>query len=423
MKTNNIFLALVFYFLLVGCSKQKGEVTYTYNKAIGVYGDIEQIRNEPLIAPQQSVENITKVFYGDNYILVGEKEKGIHVINNTNTRNISKQGFINIPYIGEFFVEGNYLYVEALYDLIKIDISNPFSPLLINRSNYAIHQPFLNANGEVLLKFQYTRATESFELGSEKEKALREHNNLFFNFNNELIPENTIPSTFLGTANKKGAANKMAYQNNHLYILGKENIVTYNDGSNGLTRTCSLNLIDDKDSELETVYLQNNKLYIGSSKSSFIVTATNCPNLISEYKRPPAPVTKDPILPNGNVAYLTLKSEAGSSNNQLQVLDVSNPSEIEVIGRLTMKSPQGLALLASNLLMVGEGQNGIRLINVADPTNPQTVLYDANSKAYDLMVHPTLPNIILGLYDNKISQYEYHTSTNSLEFLSDMYLP
>jgi hypothetical protein len=294
---------------------------------------------------------------------------------------------------------------------------------LVNRSNYSIRQPFKNSFGQVLLKFQYTRATESFELGSEKEKALREQNNLFFDFNNELIPENVIPSTFLGTASKKGAANKMAYQNNHLYILGKENIVTYNDGGNGLTRICSLNLINDEESELETVYLQNNKLFIGSSKSSFIVTATNCPNLISEYKRPPAPVTKDPILPNGNVAYLTLKSVAGSSNNQLQVLDVSNPSEIEVIGRLTMKSPQGLALLTPSLLMVGEGHNGIRLIDISNSRNPQTVLYDEINKAYDVMVHPTLPNVILGLYDNKVSQYEYHATTNSLEFLSDMYLP
>lgn len=465
MKNLIKVISILSLLITVGCSKQKGEICYTYDKAIAVYGDIEDIRNQPLNMANQNVENITKVFYGDNFILIGEKDKGIHVVNSTNNKSLIMQSFINIPHVGEFYVEGSNLYVESLYDLLKVDISDPFNPNLIKRNNYAIREPFTNSKGEVLLDFEYITTSECFNLGTEEERELRKKNKLYFDFNNELIPESVIPHTFLGAGTKKGAANKMAYKNNYLYVLNRTSILTYSDGASGLSLVNTLDLITkNNDAELETVYLDDEKLYIGSNIATFIVDASNSasPIVSAGYFRVrdelgdikvkklnkeqvnsyvknnsteliiagsiiavtaavvSAVIIVDPVLPNGDVAYITLHG----ASNELQVIDNTNQlNENDVLSRTSMTNPLGLSLLNDNTLVIGEGKEGLSVVDVSSPNSPTIDFHSNNIISFDVISHPTKYGEFLSINSEGISLYKYDFNSKGVEFLSELYIP
>ncbi len=66
-----------------------------------------------------------KIYIRDNYLFINEKYKGIHIIDNTDSSNPVKAGFLRIPGCIDMAVKGNILYADNAVDLIAIDVSNP----------------------------------------------------------------------------------------------------------------------------------------------------------------------------------------------------------------------------------------------------------------------------------------------------------
>jgi len=68
--------------------------------------------------------DLGKIVTSGNYIFIGEKNKGIHVINNVDPTNPIKEHFWQIPGNREFTVFGNILYAENGKNLWVINIEN-----------------------------------------------------------------------------------------------------------------------------------------------------------------------------------------------------------------------------------------------------------------------------------------------------------
>ena len=119
MKTKFLFLAVGVAFI-ASCSKDRGKVTLTYNKGTAIYADLDQIRSSNIVENSRtSIEDPGKIFIGEDFVLIGEENEGIHVFNNTNPHNPTPVSFINLPYSKEFYVDGNHIYAEAHYDMVK----------------------------------------------------------------------------------------------------------------------------------------------------------------------------------------------------------------------------------------------------------------------------------------------------------------
>ena len=144
------------------CTKDFGHVEVTYTKATAVYGDLEVIRDTPLLENARLISNAGKVFVAENMLLIGEEEKGIHIVDNADPKNPTNLSFINIPGNREFYVKGNILYAESLYDMIKVDISNQNQPKLVSRVKdaFANSDDFKDANNNTLIKFEFEEVTE-----------------------------------------------------------------------------------------------------------------------------------------------------------------------------------------------------------------------------------------------------------------------
>ena len=102
-----LFIFFCFSILFTSCYKDKGSVTMTYYKGAAIYGDIETLRSTPLLSSAKIVENPGKIFIGEDFILIGEEHKGIHVFDNSNPNSPVNVSFLDIPFSKEFFVEDN----------------------------------------------------------------------------------------------------------------------------------------------------------------------------------------------------------------------------------------------------------------------------------------------------------------------------
>ena len=387
------------------CTKDFGKVEVTYTKATAVYSDLSEIRDVPLKGEIQSVDNPGKIFVSEEVILIGEEEKGIHIIDNTDPANPIPMGFINIPGNREFYIEDEQLYAESVYDMLKIDISDKDNPRLISRIEGAFAQEITNSEGEVLTGFTFEEVTEEVEGDSRILDDIWGHNNtFFFDYANQLIPPSAVPSSFAGTSNNAiGAVNRIAYQNNHVYVISRTNMTIFEDRG-------ELNFISSSPVgwDMETIFPHNGNIFIGSQTAMQIFDVTNPerPEAISGFWHA---TSCDPVYPVDDVAYVTLRTGDATNCpgdvNSLVVLDITNVRNPVETQNIEMESPYGLTL-ANDRLYVGEGANGLKIFDATNRMDLELITFDQSIEAYDVIHHPTINTLLLVAGPEGLGQYE-----------------
>ncbi len=406
----NILLLLTASVLLFSCTKPKGKVSLTYNKATAVYGVLNEVRNQPLLIPQQPLENPGKIYVGNDYVLVGEKGKGIHIFDNSNMTNPIRFSFIQIPYNKEFFVKDNMLYAESLYDFIKIDISDVYHPVIVDREENVFGTPLTNDKGESLIRFNYTVATDEFELNSPEAKEIERKGKLHIDYKGKLIPESSVPTSFANSNNGAGTLNRIAVDFGHVYILTGSKLHVLDNTSTALSYIDNINLSEG----METVYTYDNKIYIGSQDGvlTYDASTPEKPSKISEFNHT---TSCDPVLPNGTRAFLTLRSVENQGcnyegENTLNVIDMSDEDEPVIAQSIEMNTPYGMAII-NNYLFVGQGENGFSVFDISSDDEIEEIATVTGLVAFDIMQHPTNPNILLVTNSYGIKEYNIDYST------------
>ncbi len=118
------FLSLIFISILVSLSSciKDAETDLFVEGAVPIYAilDIEVIKSSP---PQEMTNTSNFILY-NSYILIIEKFKGIHVIDNTNPSSPLNISFIEIPGVTQLTASNGILYVNFGRDLVSVDISD-----------------------------------------------------------------------------------------------------------------------------------------------------------------------------------------------------------------------------------------------------------------------------------------------------------
>jgi len=396
--------------LATSCVKTEGKIKLTYTKAKATYGDLDSLRALPLLRVQQPVENPTNFYIGEDYILVGEQNKGIHIFDNIDMSNPQRVSFINIPYNKEYYVKGDILYAESLYDVVKIDISDVYNPQLLSRAENVFWTPLEDDNQRQLIGFEYVTATDEFEIGSPEAKAIKKQGRIHVDFQENIIPESNVPASFTGSyGTTKGTVTRMAAEYDHLYIISDDKLFVLND-MNDLEKVREKNIENNS----ETIYAEFGRLYIGSTSSMRIYDVMNPsnPSYVSELSHTES---CDPVLPTGEIAYYTLRANENEGcnalgENTLNVVDLSNEQEPQVLTSIEMNSPYGLGR-AGNYLMVGDGAHGIAVFDIQYPEYPVLVNQITGVTAYDVIPHPHKPNVIVSTNEMGIQQFEVDWNT------------
>ena len=350
---------------------------------------------------------------------MSEENKGIHIYDNTDMQNPQRLSFIQLPFLRDFYVKDNFLYVAGVYDLVKINISNVYDPVLVNRAENVFWQPLENDKGQQLLGFKYATATDKFEINSPEAKEIKKAGKLHLDFLDNVIPVSEIPTFFTGSnSNSKGTLNKIAVEFDHVYVI-EDNEMHVISNSAAFNQLSSITI----GANTETIYGADNRLYLGSMTA---MTIYNANNPSAPYKISSVTHTEscDPVLPRGDVAYYTLRSTEnegcnGEGENTLNLVDISNVNKPMELKSIDLDSPYGLCF-ANNYLFVGEGDNGLTIYDASDPKTLKDKLNIPNVTAYDIMVHPNNPDILILSNSNGIQEFQINWTTLTLSFLGKL---
>lgn len=90
-----------------------------------VFMSRQQLESSITMKPAQAISNPGKLYKFGSYILINEKFKGVHIIDNQDPRSPQNIGFIQIPGNIDFAVKSNVLYVDNAVDMVAINLSDP----------------------------------------------------------------------------------------------------------------------------------------------------------------------------------------------------------------------------------------------------------------------------------------------------------
>ena len=109
----SIFLLTILGFLsLQSCLKDNCQEEVTYLQYNPVYLSIDEIRQDISVEAPRKLESPGKLYFYGQYVLVGERNEGIHIIDNTDPSNPNNLGFIDIPCNNDMAVYNDVLYAD-----------------------------------------------------------------------------------------------------------------------------------------------------------------------------------------------------------------------------------------------------------------------------------------------------------------------
>lgn len=216
-----------------------------------------------------------------------------------------------------------------------------------------------------------------------------------------------------GVVGKGGSMARFTIGNNTLYTVDNNTIKAY-DITNPANPSSETALTLEGNPMLETIFYYDNKLFIGSRNAMYTYDVSNpiSPVHLSTYNHV---LSCDPVVVQGNTAYVTLRSgnNCGRTQSFLDVIDISNPSNPILVKSITMVSPYGLGV-QGNTLFVCEGNNGFKVYDVSNAQDPVLVKTITGMFGYDVI---PLTNLLLLTGTNGLFQYTY-TNPNDIQWIS-----
>ncbi len=424
-KPNFIWIAVASLLLIPmlfisACSdKTYEEVTYTAN--IPVYMSFTDFRKSVKRTSAQAFENPGKIYFKDNYLFVNEINKGVHIINNTNPASPQMIAFVEIPGNADIAIRGNILYADSYIDLVAIDISVPTYPMEIDRVPNAFPNVLpefdrsypvanLDLTKGVVVGWKIKEHTELIERGSGYSKNFLSFDGMGIARLGGLEVGFSSSSTSVGVG---GSMARFTIYSNFLYTVHNSALKLFNiSATPGITTGVTIQL----NRMVETIFPLNDKLFLGTTTGMLVYSLANpaTPTYISAFNHINS---CDPVVVEGNYAYVTLRSGTlcNGFTNQLDVLNISNIAKPVLVKSYPFFNPHGLGI-DNGILFICDGDAGLKIFNASDPLNIQAnqIAHFQNIKAYDVI---PLGGLLMLIGADGLFQYNY-TNLNNLQLLS-----
>ncbi|MEZ4908189.1 MAG: hypothetical protein R2771_11260 [Saprospiraceae bacterium] len=208
---------------------------------------------------------------------------------------------------------------------------------------------------------------------------------------------------------------------NYLYAINKRQLATFD-----MTDKNNPVLLDNQDVgfDIENLYYSMGVLFIGSSQNLHIfeIGDDGIPFRKSQvnYFDFENMCSKDPVIVNGNIAYVTLSQSIDDTENcirgyianELRIYNIDNLESPILLSTLNLAVPKGLAL-KDDILFVCEYYNGVSVIDVSDKTNPVKIAELYGFQSYDVIIKDDLL-IVVG--PTEIREFDISDVENIVEY-------
>ncbi|HLF63264.1 MAG TPA: hypothetical protein VI603_05915 [Saprospiraceae bacterium] len=414
-KISTSFMALMTGMLLfTGCLKDQCDRTHEFIRYDPVYKTLDGMRVDISVHGPQELKSPGNIYYYNGYLLINERLKGVHVIDNHDPANPVNVAFIEIPGNRDIAIRNNILYADMFIDLVAIDITDIENPVLECRVENVFEQ-FYSFAGDFGYIVEYVPSNEVVHVDCSDDR----WNTWWWRGGDDILwlsAEMSIDvammdaSSFQGKSSagssSTGIAGSMArftLAKDHLYTLDLANMHVFNLSSNCPEKKSSVEMRWG----IETLFPYGDYLFVGSNNGMLIYDNENpeSPSFLSEFSHAQA---CDPVFVSDDIAYVTLRDGSDCRNfvNQLDVIDVSTITSPSLIKSYPMQHPHGLSVV-DNTLFLCEGEFGLKIFDVE---NSGTIADRLLSRieglyAFDVIVLPQ-ENVAMVIGQEGLYQYD-----------------
>jgi hypothetical protein len=382
MKKAMLFTALVCSVISFNACV-KSEIRKKMILAVPQFMERNEFYNSLKMQAAQEVAAPGKFILYNNYMLLQDIYRGIHIVDVSNIASPKKIGFIPAGNAHDFAMKDNYLYLDCNSDLVTLNLSD------INNIKVAQIQanvfnnfgnPNSNGNNQIFTGYKYVDTVIIEDVAQ----------NYYYNkvgiFNTMEVASGTVmnmaSSSGGSTTSVGGSMARFCIVGNYMYTVDASKLITFNIQNGAQPSTGSTSNLGW---QIETVYPMKDKLFIGSASGMFIYSIANPATPQAQGTFTHATVC-DPVIADDNYAYVTLRNgtQCRGFINQLDIVNISDVNNPTLVKSYNLTNPHGLSK-KDNTLYICDGKDGLRLMNVSDVHAATTTKTIAMAETFDVI--------------------------------------
>jgi len=210
-----------------------------------------------------------------------------------------------------------------------------------------------------------------------------------------------------------GSTTRYTIQDRYLYVVDDVWLRVYDIAENKFVQVHE----EEIGFGIETIFSRPDYLYLGANDGMYIFDLIDpqVPAFVFRYDHI---LSCDPVVVQGNRAYVTLSAMAENCNrgvNLLEIIDISDPYNPRRVTEYRMTSPRGLGV-DGNLLFVCEGPHGLKVLDISNEHDIRELQVLTTHHAFDVIARS---NRLTVTGQDGIFQYSYPAQgVQVLNFLS-----
>ncbi len=380
-----------------------------------IYLSYDELRNAVRSLPPRALVEPGKILIKDNFFYISEKKAGVHVIDNSDPQNPNNVAFINIPGNIDLAIRGETLYADSYVDLVAIDISDhesvqetgrlmdvyPYAALF--DTGFYFWDEELDPDQGVVIGAQVVSTGGSG--GGCGDDIGRGHRCSSSGSRDAGAQAPVSPST-AEDGGRAGSLARMLVNGDNFYLLAGSVLKSISVATLGDPVLIGTTAVGQ---DVETLYIHGNYLLIGAQTGVRMYDLSNPdhPAFLSSFSHA---WQCDPIVAEGDTAYVTLRGGAGCNGfaNQLDILDIADISAPNLIKSYALENPYGLGV-DNNILFIADGYAGLKVFDVTDPLSMMKIKQFPDTDARDVILYQNRA-LITGF--DGIFQYDYSQLDN-----------
>lgn len=315
----------------------------------------------------RTIKATGKIFVRGNDIYVNEPYQGIHIIDNTDPTNPKAKAFLSVPGNVDMAMKDDILFIDNYDDLVAYNMKT--------KEESRVKGVFKGIRGGDGSRIAFEGAG-SDPLGM---------NRAAFN----AVQHGGASSgggSSEGGPGVGGSMSRFAVVGNHLYVIDGNEMRVFD-----IERPYSPKQVSTvkMDFVVETIFPFEDKLFIGGTQGMYIYDNSDPanPTFISKVEHI---VSCDPVVVEGNVAYVTLRGGTpcnNNANNELMLVDLKDIKNPQTIKNYPLFNPHGLAV-EGNMLYVCDGKQGLKVFDVSNANDVKPLFANRDIATYDVIPQP-----------------------------------
>lgn len=411
-----IFLPLLSALFLVtmsSCLKDSCMETREYVVHKPIYKDSSEIHPQISVQAPRALENPGKIYTYGQYLFINELNEGVHVIDNSDPKNPIQTAYYDIPGNHDIAIKDGIMYANVYFDLVGINIQNIGAAEEVFRENFGIDPKQSPRSGEFIVGYIETDETVVLNCGDENFGQ-----NIFFS--DGFVLANADHSSSTGVTQSPtnggvgGSTARFTFVGSNFYMVNECSMLVYNaENAASPTKAGEVNM----GFGIETIFPYGEYLFIGANDGMHIYDNSSPLNPVhlSTYQHINS---CDPVVVNGDKAFVTLRDGTGCQNfvNQLDVVDISDLRKPKRVKTYQMRHPIGMATAGNNLYLCDD-KAGLHSYDISDVNKIDKNLLGKidNIKPFDAILLNTNHLLVIG--HDGFYQYD-STNPANLKLLS-----